>query len=245
MPAQKTNEIDTIRYLSLHDNSYIRYFRGHKATVDALEVSPLNDTFLSSSRDNTVRIWDLRSGNCQGQLKAVSPTFLAFDPTAVLFSVGFQVSNSISLYDVRNFDKQPFSTFKIDSGKREFEKIEFSNTGKTILISTLGDVHYLIDSFSGDLKAKLVGHSPPALRSKRTTGQTCFSPDGRFVFGGSQESKVFVWDTFKKPDHAMCIYPITALQNMSGTAVTAFNPKSMLLATADTSLTFWLPKHED
>lgn len=242
-----TKEDDTIRYLSLHDNSYIRYFRGHKATVEALEVSPLDDTFLSSSQDNTVRLWDLRSGNCQGQLKTVAPSFLAFDPTAVLFSVGSQVGQDLSLYDVRNFDKQPFSSFKLESGSRALDKIEFSNTGKVILVSTLGDVHYLLDSFSGELKAKLVGHAPVHPRLKRSTGHACFSPDGRFVFSGSSDKRLYIWDTLKTPNQDLTIFPMTSIENTAGSsaALTAFNPKSMLLATADTSMTFWLPKHED
>jgi WD40 repeat protein len=56
--------IDTIRYLSLHDNQYVRYFKGHKDKVTQLEVSPTDDMFISASRDHSVRLWDLRSPNC-------------------------------------------------------------------------------------------------------------------------------------------------------------------------------------
>lgn len=33
--------------------------------VTALNVSPVNDSFLSAATDGTVRLWDLRSANCQ------------------------------------------------------------------------------------------------------------------------------------------------------------------------------------
>jgi WD40 repeat protein len=56
--------IDTIRYLSLHDNQYVRYFKGHKDKVTQLEVSPTDDMFISASCDHSVRLWDLRSPNC-------------------------------------------------------------------------------------------------------------------------------------------------------------------------------------
>lgn len=56
---------DTIRYLSLHDNKYLRYFKGHKSRVTSLCMSPEDDTFMSASEDKTVRLWDLRSTNAQ------------------------------------------------------------------------------------------------------------------------------------------------------------------------------------
>lgn len=60
-----TKEDDTIRYLSLHSNQYVRYFRGHKSRVVTMEVSPKDDTFLSGSVDDKVLLWDLRSVNAQ------------------------------------------------------------------------------------------------------------------------------------------------------------------------------------
>lgn len=56
---------NTIRYLSLHDNKYLRYFLGHTKKVVTLCMSPLDDMFLSGSLDKTIRLWDLRTNNCQ------------------------------------------------------------------------------------------------------------------------------------------------------------------------------------
>lgn len=83
-----TSFADDIRYLSLHDNSYLRYFKGHKKKcvlalasvqmpdgadvllvpkrrVVSLAMSPQDDTFLSAARDDTVRLWDLRAPSAQ------------------------------------------------------------------------------------------------------------------------------------------------------------------------------------
>ena len=38
-----------LRYLSLHDNQYVRYFKGHSARVTALAMSPKNDLFMSAA----------------------------------------------------------------------------------------------------------------------------------------------------------------------------------------------------
>jgi len=56
---------DAIRYMSFHDNKFIRYFKGHTKQVSALEMSPQEDMFLSASLDHSIRLWDLRSPNCQ------------------------------------------------------------------------------------------------------------------------------------------------------------------------------------
>ena len=39
----------TLRYHSLHDNQYLRYFRGHSARITALAMSPKNDLFMSAA----------------------------------------------------------------------------------------------------------------------------------------------------------------------------------------------------
>jgi COMPASS component SWD2 len=56
-----TKTEDSIRYMSLHDNKYLRYFKGHTKPVVSLEMSPGDDTFASASVDSTIRFWDLRN----------------------------------------------------------------------------------------------------------------------------------------------------------------------------------------
>jgi hypothetical protein len=67
---------DTIRYMSVRSNTYIRYFKGHRDRVVSLALSPESDLFLSGNRDcrrcsavivailgaldDSVRLWDLR-----------------------------------------------------------------------------------------------------------------------------------------------------------------------------------------
>lgn len=204
-------------------------------------MSPRDDTFLSASKDNTVRVWDSRSSTCQGLLKTLRPSFIAFDPTAVLFAVGSQAAQDISLYDVRNFDKQPFSSFKLpdddDMEKRPWDKVEFSNTGKTILVATFSDTHYLLDSFTGALVARLVGHKATGSREKRATGRTTFSGDGRFVIGGSGDGSISMWDTKAEPlGPNLKLYPMHVMATQVGTSLVTFNSKTMMFATGDTSL---------
>jgi COMPASS component SWD2 len=202
-----SDTLDTLRYLSLHDNHYIRYFKGHKKQVISLELSPTEEQLLSTSLDDTVRLWNLNSPNCQvhslfktvslttqGCLNIPSPSCATFDPTGIIFAVISHSLSTLLLYDLRNYDKEPFSTFHISDDAYlqnisypprmpEFNKLEFSNDGQSILLGTTGEVHYILDAFTGDLKARLIGH----IANPQTglgSGNVCFTPDGRYVISG-------------------------------------------------------------
>ena len=105
-----TKEDDTIRYHSLHDNKYLQYFKGHKERVISLDVSPVDDGFMSGSMDKTVRLWDLRSPHCRGLLNLPASPVVAYDSSGLVFAVAVNQYSRILLYDQANFDKSPFLT---------------------------------------------------------------------------------------------------------------------------------------
>ena len=98
--------------MSLKENKYIRYFGGHDKRVVTLAMNPADDTFLSGSMDKSIRLWDLRSNHCQGLMKLAGRPVAAFDPDGLIFAAGIN-SESVKLYDLRSFDKGPFSSFKL------------------------------------------------------------------------------------------------------------------------------------
>ena len=102
----------------------------------------------------------------------------AFDPEGLIFAVGIN-SESVKLYDLRSFDKGPFSSFKFPGSilndarifrqfliklflitEKDFEwtGLKFSPDGKTILISTNGSMIRLIDAFSGSSLQTFTGN---------------------------------------------------------------------------------------
>jgi len=68
--ASKNSWDESLRYLSLHDNRFLRYFKGHRDRVVSLAMCPTNDTFLSGAMDDTVRFWDLRTRSIEEKRKA-------------------------------------------------------------------------------------------------------------------------------------------------------------------------------
>ena len=101
------------RYLSLHDNKFIRYFTGHTKKVISLQMSPVDDTFMSGSLDNTVRLWDLRSPTCAGLMNVNGKPVCAFDPEGNQHQQAMSGASSTQYFEVsnRNMLKSPTSLF--------------------------------------------------------------------------------------------------------------------------------------
>ncbi|XP_026162300.1 WD repeat-containing protein 82-like [Mastacembelus armatus] len=227
---------DTIRYLSLTDNKYIRYFPGHTARVISLSMSPVDDMFISGSLDKTIRIWDLRSPNCQGLTNPLGKPVCSFDPDGLIFAAGVE-SQAIKLYDLRAFDKGPFASFETRFNRAcDWTGLKFSNNGKQILISTNGGMIRVLDAFSGFVLHTFSGYN----NSRGISLEACFTPDSQFVMIGSEDGRVHVWSTESGMKVAVLdgkhSGPINTLQ---------FNPRYMTFASACTNMTFWLPCVDD
>jgi COMPASS component SWD2 len=158
-----------------------------------------------------------------------------------VFAVACTSSGTVLLYDARNYDKAPFATVdiveqcrKVDSQclNKGWTKLEFSNDGKSLLVGTRGNGHFLLDAFEGTLKAYL--------QNIESSGECCFAPDGRYVLSGSKKD-VLVWDTMAAPNDNKVLEPSWTLPDKREAAVLAFNPRYNFFATADQELLFWLP----
>uniref|UniRef100_A0A6B2L978 Uncharacterized protein n=1 Tax=Arcella intermedia TaxID=1963864 RepID=A0A6B2L978_9EUKA len=150
LSASKNGWDESLRYLSVEDNQYIRYFKGHRDKVTSLSMCPEDDTFISASLDQTVRLWDLRSQNCQGLIRRSGRMVASNDPSGTVFVV-LSAINTVSLYDRRNYDLGPFKTWQMDYPPFEWKTVEFSQDGNELLLLTENGLVFLVDSFTGNL----------------------------------------------------------------------------------------------
>jgi len=235
---------DTIRYLSLYDNKYLRYFKGHRDAVSALEISPSSDAFISASLDRTVRFWDLRTPTCQGLMRLPSQSTLgatvSYDPEGLVFAVA--VDKVVRLFDSRSFDKGPFGTFtvvpphitpppSINVAELDVIGCKFSPDGQNLLISTNQSLLLLVNSFKGQQVQSFTGH----INLQRSVLEAGFSPDAQFVLSGSEDGSIRVW---KAATGQECS-PLRA--HVQPVRMVRWNPTKMMIASACSQLMFWIP----
>ncbi|PCH42341.1 WD40 repeat-like protein [Wolfiporia cocos MD-104 SS10] len=215
-----TKEDDTVRYHSLHDNKYLQYFKGHKDRVVSLEVSPVDDGFMSGSMDKTVRLWDLRTPTCRGLLNLPASPIVAYDASGLVFAVAVNHYSRILLYDQANFDKAPFLVITLEDPTLALisfppraiymTSLAFSSNGKYLLVGCSGDAHYVLDAFEGHLLAKLEGHTglerrklttPLGIEPQRGCSgeEVSWTPDSKYIMSGSLDGKIVIWDVQSLP----------------------------------------------
>lgn len=222
----------TLRYHSIRDNRYIRYFRGHAGKVTTLCMSPKNDNFLSAAEDKQVRLWDLRTEQCQGLLQAPGLPTVAFDEQGLVFCVGAE-SGVVKLYDARNYQQGPFTAFTVGDERNSaavFAKIRFSLDGKRLLAVVEGRI-YVLDAFEGTVLRKVSNGVPDG----GTALEACLTADGNYIVSGCWDRNIRVWNVAGGPEVAV----------WSGHAgiptCLRWSPHKMMMASACQALAFWIP----
>lgn len=211
-----TKENNAIRYMDVKLGKFIRYFEGHENKVVTLQKSPQDDTFLSGSVDEAVRLWDVRTPKAMGHMHLQGHPVVAYDPTGRVFAVAINERSAVLLYDVRKFDQMPFLRVDLDDSAALsrvsmppripiITSLTFTPDSQYLLLGTSGDVHYVIDTFEqgGPVVARLIGHEGLEKASGTSIGmvaeagisgqEVCWTADGKWVLSGSADGSVVSW----------------------------------------------------
>lgn len=248
------NREESIRYMSLHDNRYLRYFKGHTAEVSSLEISPIYDGFLSAAADNTVRFWDLRTNACQGLINTPVEPGVAYGPEGLVFAVvnvertqAGQMQTVIRMYDARGADKGPFICAKFPDEMSMGARVSFSPCGKYLLVPLVYGHIALVNSYDGNVERYLEMQDKGTKErnreverevSKDSILQACFTPDSAFILGSSETGVIYVWNASSGEK----VTELTGHHENQAVSNVQWNPKKVMFASAGEDLAFWLPK---
>ena len=232
-----------IKYLNLETNQYLRYFSGHGALVNDLKMNPVNDTFLSSSYDESVRLWDLKISKPQVIIPSLVPNCIAYDPSGIVFALGNPENFEIGLYNLKKIQEGPFLIIKInDTTFSQWNKLEFSNNGKYLLVGSSIGKHLIFDAFTGQQLFELIGTRAFPMREFLDSGSACFTPDGEFVLGTDYDGRIAIWNhsdsisnkVLRPQGFIPCVSHETCPRSI------AFNPKYSMFVTADETVDFYV-----
>lgn len=231
--APRKGPDNDVRYLSVYDNRLLASFHGHSERLVSLEQSPINDSFMSASRDGEVRFWDLRQGACSGAMATSGRPAVAYDPSGLVFAVASTGARCVNLYDARKFASGPFSTLSVILPRVDTEvaHVKFSPDGKLLLLATTTNHVSLIHSFTGNHERTFTSHA----NGSGLPLEASFSACGSYVASGSEDGSVRVWNASSGAEVAVLTGHSHAVHCVR------FSPRHALVATAGRALGLWLP----
>ncbi|MEI2423182.1 caspase family protein [Arthrospira platensis SPKY2] len=156
-------------------------FQGHQDAVWAVAFSPDGQTIVSSSSDNTVRLWNLEGQQIeelrghQNQVNAV-----AFSPDGQIIASGSS-DNTVRLWNLKGQQIKELS-----GHENKVWAVAFSPDGQ-IIASGSSDNTVRLWNLKGQQIKELSGH-------ENTVAAVAFSPDGQTIASGSSDNTVRLWN---------------------------------------------------
>jgi WD40 repeat protein/tRNA A-37 threonylcarbamoyl transferase component Bud32 len=191
--------------------SKLRPLRGHEELVQRLAITADGQTLVSSSSDQTVKIWDMVAGRERASVHGGPNLILAADGSSLATWAG---NPEVRLWEVTSAKQSAFfnESFAVES-------VAFAPDGKTLVLAgsrssviRLWDVARVKDPTSFDT------------RHGGVTG-LALSPDGKTLATGHERQDMRLWDWGARKERL-------SLQGTSSVSARAFSLDSRLLATA-------------
>ncbi|URE06348.1 WD domain, G-beta repeat [Musa troglodytarum] len=226
--SSKNGWDESLRLLSLNDNKYLRYFKGHHDRVVSLSLCPRKEYFISGSLDWTCLLWDQRAEKAQGLLRVQGRPAVSYDDQGLVFAIAF--GGCIRLFDARKYEKGPFDIFPVGGFDSETHVVKFSNDGRLMLLTSKDGHVHVLDSFRGNV---ISTYNVKPVISKGTL-EASFSPDGMYVVSGSGDGSVYAWNI--RSGKVAC-WASTDTEP----PLIKWAPGSLMFTTGSSELSFWVP----
>ncbi|ETO14106.1 WD-40 repeat-containing protein [Reticulomyxa filosa] len=160
------------------------YFKGHTDIINAVQYSPDGSKIVSCSKDKTIRVWDVASGQqlqlLEGHSDSVSTVQYSRDGTKF---VSCSADKTIRIWDILSGQQLQLLTGHSDI----VNEAQFSPDGAKIVSCSEDRTIRLWEVSSGKQIQSIEGH---------TDGVTAvqFSPDSTKIVSSSSDTTIRIWD---------------------------------------------------
>jgi WD40 repeat protein len=157
---------------------------GHSSFVYSVAYSPDGQTLASGSRDNTIKLWDVKTGNLLQTLEGHSSFVysVAYSPDGQTLASG-SFDKTIKLWNV-NTGK----LLQTLTGHSSFVySVAYSPDGQTLASGSRDRTIKLWNVNTGKLLQTLTGHSDSVY-------SVAYSPDGQTLASGSRDKTIKLWN---------------------------------------------------
>ncbi|MCB9351235.1 MAG: CHAT domain-containing protein [Lewinellaceae bacterium] len=198
--------------------------QGHSDGIYRAIYSPEGKRILTTSHDSTLKIWDIKSGQCISTLDGQWDHF-----NSETFSPDGQLVLSTSDHNIRIWDAKSGRCKQVINGhNKDISKAIFSPDGKQVLSISEGRNGKIWDVQTGNRILTLKGHS-------KTITNAVYSPDGLHILTASDDKTAKVWDA----KSGRCLKTLKGHSDKLRSATYSLKGRQILTASWDKTAKVW------
>ncbi|ETR66023.1 MAG: hypothetical protein OMM_05827 [Candidatus Magnetoglobus multicellularis str. Araruama] len=194
----KQNDQNINKIIEYEFMNYIRSFRREK--INSVHINPTNKLIATGSGDNTIKIWDAKTGHCLKILKCDK------DINSVRFNPQKEYQIASATYDnIKIWNSSTgncIKTLQVDNEHDKIKSISFSPDGNFLASGNYDNTINLWDIRRFKLYKTFNGH-------KDQVNEVSFSPDVQWIASASNDGTTKIWNV----KNENIVYTITILQD--------------------------------